>query len=210
MKKRTLLFHEICAGICCAAVFSMASCAANGGNSRVSEPGKVAAIDQEASKKGGNVLSVELAAPESQKHRSYLGVEKGRSFTVADIDADLVLVEIFSMYCPHCQREAPEVNKLYEKMKVSKRAKGRAKIIGIGVGNSAYEVDLFRQSYEIDFPLFSDAQFVAHKKIGSVRTPTFIGVRNLPGGKSQVVFFRVGAMGNAEDFLEDLLDKSGL
>ena len=210
MKKRTFLLKAVCAGVFCAAIFSMASCATTGGNSQDSLPGKVvAAIDQEAAKKGAKILEVELTAPEDQKRRDYLGIEKGQSFTVADIDADLVLVEIFSMYCPHCQREAPEVNKLYEKMKGAKRARGRVKIIGIGVGNSAYEVELFRQSYKIEFPLFPDERFVAHKRLGSVRTPTFIGVKNHAGGKSEVVFYRVGALGDAGGFLEELLDKSG-
>ncbi len=160
----------------------------------------------ESVREGGGVLDVTLPSPESQAQRDYLGVEENRSFKVSDIDADLVIVEIFSMYCPHCQREAPLVNALFEK---AKKAKGKVKIIGIGVGNSDYEVDLFRKSYEIDFPLFPDGDFVVYKTIGAKRTPTFIGVKN-GGGKSEVVDFHVGGIEDADTFLKKTMDKAGM
>ena len=57
-----------------------------------------------------------LPLPEQAEHRAYLGIEdlKGDSFTVADIQADVVLIELFSMYCPYCQEEAPLINELYD------------------------------------------------------------------------------------------------
>jgi thiol-disulfide isomerase/thioredoxin len=59
------------------------------------------------------------------------------SFKIPEIKANLVIVEIFSMYCPYCQREAPNVNQLYAKIEQNPALKGKIKIIGIGVDTTA-------------------------------------------------------------------------
>jgi peroxiredoxin len=191
-------------------VFSAISCSTINVSAEAGEKNKTSLIQEDSAKKGEGIFTVNLEAPKDKLQQKYLGVGANQVFTVADIDADLVLVEIFSMYCPHCQREAPEINKLYEKMTNSKRARGRVKMIGIGVGNSDYEVELFRKSYDIRFPLFPDAEFEAHKKIGSARTPTFIAVKKSGEKEVSVVHYHVGGVGDLDEFLDSLLDKSGL
>ena len=48
----------------------------------------------------------------------------------------VVIIQIFSMYCPYCQKDAPHVNKLYEKIAADRNLKDKMRLVGIGVGNS--------------------------------------------------------------------------
>ena len=147
-----------------------------------------------------------LDVPESSGARSYLGLgEKSGTFAVSDIDAELVLVEIFSMYCPYCQKEATEVNRLIEERGLGERVK----LIGIAPGNSDYEVNVFRSKFSVEFPLFPDADFVWHKCVGEVGTPYFFVLKN-EDGKSRVLYSEVGGFGNAEAFLEKVVEMGNL
>lgn len=153
---------------------------------------------------------IELGVPENDEHKTYLGIQNDKSFDISQIDADVVIVEIFSMYCPHCQREAPTLNKLYQSIESDPALKGRLKMIGIGAGNSQFEVDHFRKTYNIPFPLFPDGDFTVHQKIGEVRTPYFFGLKKNGNGGQEIFFSRLGGAKDAGVLLEELVKESGL
>jgi hypothetical protein len=138
-------------------------------------------------------LTPEQAAP--------LGVET-TPFKVSDIKADYLLVEIFSLYCPICQRDAPEVNAMRrELMAVDTGATIR--FIGIGAGNTSFETNFYAKKYQVDFPLFHDADFVAHKALENVGTPAFYLVDLKSGLK--LLFFHEGEMGDHKVMLDSVL-----
>lgn len=119
--------------------------------------------------------------------REYLGLKDGESFTVNDIRADVVLVEIMSVYCPSCQRQTRTYNKLFNLIENDPKTKGRVKMIGVAAGNNDREVEDFRERYKVGFPIIPDPHFVTHKAIGGSRTPFAIYVRQDPSGRAGVV-----------------------
>ena len=159
---------------------------------------------------GEALPSFVLSVPGNEAQKAYLGLSGGGSFKIAQIKARIVIIEIFSMYCPHCQREAPMVNRLYEKIENNLSLKGKIKLIGIGVGNSPFEVNVFRKRYHIPFPLFPDIDFVIHKAFGEARTPCFVGVQLDENGNDQVVYSKVGDLGNMDYFLHSICKGSGI
>jgi thiol-disulfide isomerase/thioredoxin len=155
---------------------------------------------------GDRLVDLRLPMPESADTRDYLGLPPGNSFSVTAIAGKILVIEIFSMYCPHCQREAPAINRLYQAIQDSEPLRDRVKMIGIGVGNSTFEINHFRKHYSILFPLFPDEDFTIHKAIGEVRTPFFIVAALGPNGNGRILWTGSGSMGALETFMARLND----
>jgi len=153
-----------------------------------------------------------LVTPESEQHRDYLGLttKAGESFAISDIKADLLIIELFSMYCPFCQKEAPLVNELYRRTTEDEASGLSIKIVGLGASNSQFEVEHFAQTYEVEFPLFPDKDMSIYRALGGTGTPGFVAYK-IKGMAAPVNVLRnSGGFYSADGFLKDLLDNSGL
>ena len=159
---------------------------------------------------GGPLPVIKLPIPKNPEEKSYLGLTGEGSFTIPKVKARVVIIEIFSMYCPYCQKEAPTVNELYNAIENNPDLKGKIKIIGIGAGNTPMEVDIFRKKFQIAFPLFPDVDYSIHKVCGEVRTPYFIGVRINDNGTHEVIYSKLGGLQDVNQFLELIRNLSGL
>ena len=159
----------------------------------------------------GDVLpEIKITVPQNATDRSYLGLESSAFFKIPQIKAKIVIIEIFSMYCPYCQKEAPEINRLYSIIEGNPDLKDKIKLIGIGAGNSSFEVEVYKKKYNVPFPLFPDEDFSIHKCIGEVRTPYFLGVKINDDGTHRIFYSQLGKFKGAEPFLELMLQVSGL
>ncbi len=138
---------------------------------------------------------------------TWVSSKRAARFMLSDIDGEIIIIEIFSMYCPYCQKHAPAANKLYQAIEEGKETRGKIKLIGIGVGNSPYEVKFFKKKYGVPFPLFDDANSAVLNSIRGIRTPTYFGIRK--NGKALSVFFsQQGSYDDAQTFLQTVIKKS--
>lgn len=143
-----------------------------------------------------------LPTPAEAATRQYLGLPVGKHFFVGQIVAEVVIVEVYSMYCPFCQQEAPRVNELYDLIAGQPDLHRRVKMIGVGTGNSQYEVDFYRESYGVKFPLFPDGKFIIHKQLGETRTPHFFVLKPAGNKAVKIVYDEVGGFASPGAFLE--------
>ena len=88
--------------------------------------------------------------------------------------------------------------------------KEKIKMIGIGVGNSLYEVNSFRDRYQVPFPLIPDQSTEITELIGVKGTPTFIVVRKDNKGSQEQVYFKEGGFQDTRQFLTEIIKLSGL
>lgn len=159
----------------------------------------------------GSVLpEITLNIPKEPEHQKYLGLTGEGTFKIPEIKGKVVIFEIYSMYCPFCQKEAPTVNQLFQKIESNENLKSKIKLIGIAAGNSVFEIDFFRKTYDVKFPLFPDTDFSVHKLMGEVRTPYFVGIKINADGTHTVIYSKLGTIKNADEFLSLIVQLSGL
>lgn len=157
----------------------------------------------------GSVMpDLQLQGELSPEQLASLGLEGAAPHALSRIKAKTIILVAFSMYCPHCQREAPLLNELDGLLKSRGLAKD-VKLIGVGIGNSDFEVQVFQKKYAITFPLFSDPEFKTNKELGEVGTPFFY-VLNMNSAKKEirVVDTMLGRMKSAEAFFEQAMKAS--
>lgn len=157
---------------------------------------------------GGLLPDMKLPVPQTAEEAGYLGIKQKDTFKVPQIKAELVIIEVFSMYCPFCQKEAPAVNQLYQAIAGDRNLKDRVRMLGIGSGNSTFEVNTFKKHYSVPFPLVPDADYKIHNALGQPRTPYFLAVRLNSNGSHEIVYSKVGSFGDPGEFLDMLLKKA--
>jgi thiol-disulfide isomerase/thioredoxin len=151
--------------------------------------------------------SMDLETPEGADHRNYLGLTNEATFRLGQVKAPIVIVEVFSMYCPICQAEAPHVNELYRLIAADKAMNGKVRMIGIGTGNTPFEVEVFRKKYAVPFPLIPDDAFGMQKAFSEqIRTPTFLALKKDGDKGLKLVNVHVGAMAKPDAFLKKLAE----
>lgn len=159
---------------------------------------------------GAALSALQFAAPESAQARRYLGVSGSGKFSLSQVPGDILILEMFSVYCPYCQEEAPRVNTLYRAILKRSGLKDKIELVGIGVGNTRQEVHLFKIRYKIPFALLADPQFSVDKILQGLMTPYFIVLKRNNNGSPTVIYSKAGGFGDPDRFLDSLVRKAGL
>jgi len=151
-----------------------------------------------------------LSAPKTEMERAYLGLTGSRSFTLQQIKSQVVIVELYSFYCPHCQRIVPIVEEVYKTIQNNPKLVDKIKIIGIGIGDRQFEVDKFREKFKVSFPLFADPNMEVAGKLGVRATPYFIVAKRNEKGILEKFYVYPGPIESAPQFIADIVSRAGI
>jgi thiol-disulfide isomerase/thioredoxin len=154
-----------------------------------------------------------LDQPSTPEENAYLGLSdeltparKKQKITIADINAELIVVEFMNRYCPSCQAQVPIMNRASALIERKPDLKNKVRLIGIGAGNNDEELKGFSTEQEIPFPLFQDSEFIAYDAIGDPEgTPFTILVRRI-NNRFVVLSTHLGRISSAEDLVNEIQD----
>ncbi|MFA6221895.1 MAG: TlpA disulfide reductase family protein [Desulfomonilaceae bacterium] len=165
---------------------------------------------QELTINADTLKNIKFDAPENLVDKKYLGLPDGKTFHLGQVRSNYLIIELFSMYCPVCQRSAGTVNQVYDLIHNTQGVRDNFKVIGIGVGNTPYEVSVFKKKFQVGFPLIADDNFVIQKALSNdIRTPTFIVAKLSGKGQLGIVFTWVGEIKDAGEFIRKLENTLG-
>ncbi len=160
--------------------------------------------------KGGKLPLISLPIPKDLDEKAYLGLSGEGLFKIPQLKAKGVLIKIFNLYCPICQSTASAMAEMYHRIENNPDLKNKIKLIGIGVGNNALEAQVFKQTYHIPFPIFSDENYEIHRALGEVRTPFFIALKINGEGYQEIVQTHLGGLTDARGFLDLMVEAYGI
>ena len=152
-------------------------------------------------KVGDKVGNLQFSGPLTPKDQQYLGLAKPGQFSLMDVQGQYLLIEVFSTICPHCQIQAPGMNRLYRLVSQNPKLAGSLKIIGLGYYEKPPALGRYQQKFEVPFPLIPDEKAVVSDALNVPGTPTVV-VLDKTG---RVVYYHVSEFPDAKKFLRDLL-----
>ncbi len=138
---------------------------------------------------------IPLLSTEIPEYRKYLGLPLDREMiTIADIQADLLVLGVINVFCFDCQGQALTLNTVHRMIEKRPDLKNRIKILGIAYGNKKKSVDRFKADYDIVFPLIPDPEGRTEKIIKpGVYTPLNMVIgRDDSGGLGTVMGYYKG------------------
>ncbi len=150
--------------------------------------------------KAGSVFpAITLTAPALDSDIEYLSLQGKSEFSLSDIPADYLVVEIIGVYCAVCFKQAPLFNKLFTRLNRMESA-GNVRMIAIAAGASTAETQMLRKNGNYKFPVLTDPDYTVHKRIGEPRTPyTLVMDKN-----RNVLSAHLGLVKDVDSFFEKL------
>ncbi len=146
---------------------------------------------------GSQLPTLKIEAASTEKDLRYLGLKAPQPFTVPQVEAPYVLIEIMSVYCPHCQAQAPLFNTLFNRIKKDSDLNGKLRMFAIAVGANNTEVEYMKKQYNITYPMLTDPEFKIHSMLGEPRTPFTIVAKKDMG----VVYAHQGIIEDIDAFV---------
>ncbi|MGX9365470.1 peroxiredoxin family protein [Desulfoplanes sp. PS50] len=145
---------------------------------------------------GQSLSPITFSLPGKPEDMAYLGIDAAaKDFTLADIQADLIFLEIIGVYCPQCYRQLPLFKDVHTRIERGK-LKNRVKMFSVAAGGNQPEVDLLTKTQQYPFPVLQDPDYTVHKALAEPLTPFTMLLR--PDGT--VLFTHLGVIEDVDSF----------
>ncbi|MGE4299304.1 MAG: peroxiredoxin family protein [Desulfovibrionaceae bacterium] len=112
-----------------------------------------------------------LSAPLGPDDAGYLGIGPDASFTLSDVKAPYLIVEVLGLYCPLCHTQAPLFDKFFTRLTTDPAMSSKVKMLGMAAGATKEEMAYLLESGVYKYPIAWDPDYVAHKALGEPKTP---------------------------------------
>ena len=155
-------------------------------------------ISQAPPQLGDRLPKISFPIALTPEENKYLGLRQGKNFSLDDIKTKLILVDFISTNCNFCIQSIPTMNEIYKAIEKDPALRGNIKVVAVAAGGTLTEVDYFKKTYGLLFPIFADPEYGAHESVGEPRVPFLIFARKDRQGRWVVVNTKVGLMGIAE------------
>ena len=149
---------------------------------------------------GMDLPQFKLDTPRAEKDRQYLGLKKSKTFSLSEIPAKLIVLEIFSVYCSHCKKQAGKLNMLYNLIHHNPEFSKDIKMISISTGADRGKTANWKKALEVPFTVIADPYTEIHQKLGKPGVPLTLVVRN----SGRVVSTHTGVTEDVEEFFRTL------
>ena len=150
---------------------------------------------------GQRFSSLTFSGTISDADRLYLGLARPGEFTLMNIQARYLLVQVFSDACPHCTAQVPVVNRLFQMLSANPKLNdGILKMVGVGYYGTPATMERWRGKYGARFPLIPDPKGQFFKTLDIFGTPTYVVLDS----RGTVVYLFYGEIANPRIFMREL------
>jgi hypothetical protein len=129
------------------------------------------ASDAEPVASGMDLPQLTLQAPESADSQQYLGLKGPEPFSLSEIPAKLIIMEVFYILCLDCQKAAPSVNTLFGFIQNDPELSKNVKMFGVGMRSDHKKLRTYQASFHTKFPLLPDPENEVFTKLGEPKIP---------------------------------------
>jgi thiol-disulfide isomerase/thioredoxin len=141
----------------------------------------------------------------SDADKEYLGLKHDAEPILKNINADIVIFEFMSVYCPSCQMQVPIFNQLYSAIEDDPELQPKVKMIALAVGNNQKETNRFRERREVTFPIIADPEFTVYEAlVSSMRTPYTVILKKDQQGNFIIAGSHLGLIRSYETFFAEI------
>jgi thiol-disulfide isomerase/thioredoxin len=141
-----------------------------------------------------------LPPPDSAQTQTYLGLDAMKPFKVSDVKAKIVVIELMSARCPHCQASAPIMNNIYKTIQADPGL-ADVKVIAIAIADDKAGVETFKKQFKTPFPILLDENREIASSIRVRGTPLTMVVAT---EDARVLFTHAGAIPDADSFVKQV------